>query len=379
MTTSTDRRRSVRHRWLLVTAVVAVLLSASPGIAELNTAPTRFDLSAQDPGDQVSEELFVKNRGDERVEVNVTTETVHREDVTVTPQSFALEGGENETLAIEVTLPENATGGRHDVRIRLLEQVPESGEGQVTVRDATLVPMVFNVRNLAVANVRLGPAEDQALPVETVVRNGLPSSVNASLELRLSSGERTLSNLTVPTGLLDENETSVVRTDVPVDRLAPGDYRIQATAVHETNRSNTWTEHLQLGAENLEIVDVRAEPGGEEPTSLTAEIANEAPVGLEVDVTFAIRQNGTEVDEITSTTHTVPPQAHGNVTVERNLEPGEYEIQATGGWPGAADGPRTTMNEPAEDDEGWLPIPSGQAAVLAALAVASALGRRRLT
>lgn len=372
-----DLRTALTATAAILLGIAALTLLAPQASAEINTAPTRFDLDPHDPGDTIEREIWVRNRGDEPIEVQVEVETLHGEPVDVTPGRFDLDPLENRTVQLRIELPDPTPGGRHDIRVRFVE-IPAEGSGDVQARSATLVPVVVPVRNLAVGNVRV--AED-GTRADVLVANHLERSVRADVEATVLADGEAVARGTVRTGEMVVGETRLVGVDLGTDGLDPGTYALRVDASNGSDVSNSWERPLRVGRAVIVLGNVTAAPGGADDVVLSATVRNDGNVEADVHVRFEVLEGDETVLDRTADPVVVGPGEAREVAVEAGLGPGDYEVRVTARTDEGvvADG-SVAFREPAasQDGEGLFAIPApGAAIVVTAGAAAWALRRRR--
>lgn len=343
---------------------LGALLAAPTATAEINTAPTRLDLEAHEPGDTIDREIWVRNRGDEPIEVEVEIETLHGESVEVVPGSFGLDGWENRTVQLRIELPDPTPGGRHDIRVRFVE-VPADGSGDVQARSATLVPVVVPVRNLAVGNVRVADGGTRA---DVLVANHLERPARADVQAAVLADGEAVARGAVRTGEMAVGETRLVGVDLGTDGLDPGTYALRVDASNGSDVSNTWERTLRVGRAVIVLGNVTAAPGGADDVVLSATVQNDGNVEADVHVRFEVLDGEGTVLDRTADPVVVGPGEAREVAVEADLRPGDYEVRVTARTDeGVVANGSASFREPvaSQDREGLFAIPAPGAAVVA--------------
>lgn len=362
---------------------LAGILALPTATALVTTSPTRFDLGQIPLGSETSYEVTVTNKGDEVTLVEVQVTALDGENISVEPSSFRLAAGEQRSVAILVKVAANTSGGRHDPRITFIEKPAAAGAavGQAGV----LVPLVFEVQNLKVANVEAThmPA-GEAAPVRVLIQNFL--SADHAAEIRFLVFDRDGGEVlrsTITTERIPVGASRSTPTVLPTANLPPGAYVLRAEAASANSVSNAWSVPLILGEARIALANLTVESRAD-GVHLAARASNTGSVPLVAVVTFALLdENGKVVRYADSPPLTLEPGATETASALAALPPGAYGVRASAHWLGgtsAAPGPAATVTvgtPPSSSDAAEWSLRRAWPYLLIGLAAAGALALLR--
>lgn len=366
-------------RTALVPLLALLLLPTAAALVA--TSPSRFDLGEVDAGQTVTSHVRVVNTGSSPTRLQAGATVLEDERVEVEPASFSLQAGEARDVEVRVHLPANASGGRHDPRVELVE-VPAEGVGTTLGRAAVSVPVVFWISNLKVGNleVRHAPQGEDA-GARVLVQNFLGEPVEADVAvLVLDAQGRTVARQEGRTAPIEANGSASLDLALPTAALPAGAYVVRAEASHAGRAGNAWSAPLFLGERRLALSAPLAEarPGG--PVAFQARVWNNGTVAVSGSVSFLFAKAGAQARSVSAETGLLAPGESRLVRAEADLPPGEYAYRAVAYWSGGEaaveGGALAVAGLPGDAETRATPLPPF-GPVAGALVAALAARRRR--
>lgn len=316
------------------TASLVLLLTLPTASALIVTQPSRFDLGDLSPGGSFEGVVNVTNKGTTPERVEVSRLALEAEGLEADPSTFSLAPGESRLVTLRLTLPANASGGRHDPRVEFVELGEEGG---TTVgRAAVSVPLVFRVQNLKVGNLEVRhapPGEDAEARV--LVQNFLDAATEADVTLRvLDAHGNEAARAEGRAARAEPNASTSLNVTLPTARLKPGAYSVEASASSGAHGSNARLAPLLVGERRLALSDADARVGKDGRATFTARVTNEGTVPLPAVVAFRFGPRDVPARTATADAGLLEPGASRVVTANATLAPGDHAWSALVQWPG---------------------------------------------
>lgn len=296
----------------------AALLMLLPTSLAANVEPARFEFGTLERGHERDEHIVVTNPATEPATIHLSPggdawDTF----LDVEPLEFTLGPGGTRDVTVHLSVPRDATPGRHDLDIQVVEMAgPGSGgTGQAGID----VRLVFEV-----AAADLTYLERQEDGVLAIVDNWLDDAVEGRIEAQWldAEGEPLGSfgsqDLVVPA---KSREYVTLAGEAPADAVA-----LRARAVLD-GIPGGWMD-LALGdSSKAALAGLRVEPG-KGGAVLAAEVRNPTPERATVRVVFEILEAGASVATHESDVMDVAPGTTRTVTWTWSGAPGTYTARA---------------------------------------------------